>query len=520
MSAVLAVIATLLLLIAAISCSGSDDGDTTPAVSGGTSPSVSAPSLPPHATLYGAEAGDQAGTVVTGDFNGDGARDVVMAASTADGPQNVRPDAGEAYVLLGPLPQSGERDTADGADAIIYGAAAGDTLGRSAVAGDFNGDGIDDLALGAPSAAGAGGSGQAGAVFVIFGSPALGGELKQIDLAAQGADAVIRGADTEDYFAYSLAAGDLDADGRTDLLAGALFADGPDNSRDGGGEVYAFLARDLGGEIDLATSLPYALVYGSDADDRLGEAIAAGDVNGDGADDMVLVSTFADGPSEDRDAVGETNVIYSPRADVIDLRETPANRLVIGIDEGDQLGHSVAACDVDGDGREDLWLGAVSADGPENAQDLAGEAVLVASDAGAPAIINVAEDEVEALVYGPVEEARLGRGAACADLDANGRGDLIISAPNVPERRGTVYVIFGGEQYPENARESGVTLVGMDAGDIMGHESFGPPFAVADFDGDGASDLLISAAQGDGPDNARPDAGEAYIIYSAGSLAR
>ncbi len=98
-------------------------------------------------------------------------------------------------------------------------------------------------------------------------------------------------------------------------------------------------------------------------------------------------------------------------------------------------------------------------------------------------------------------------------MNGDGNADLLIAAPNVDERAGRIFVFYGPGPYPEDASEADVALVGRDPGDILGHESFGTPcISTADVDGDGRLDVLIAAPEGDGPDNGRADAGEAYLV--------
>jgi hypothetical protein len=109
------------LSLAGASCSGDDDSPspsssdgpaTTPDVDGGLLQTLE------PVRLYGGAAGDQAGAIAAGDFNGDGDKDVVLAAAFADSPSGSGADAGAAYVFLGPFQPGEERDVADGDQAL------------------------------------------------------------------------------------------------------------------------------------------------------------------------------------------------------------------------------------------------------------------------------------------------------------------------------------------------------------------------------------------------------------------
>ena len=459
-------------------------------------------------SFYGADEGDQAGSIVSGDFNGDGIEDIVLGAAFADGPDNTRADAGEAYVFLGPFAAGAALDARAGDyNSVFYGAAAGDSLARALAVGDFNTDGVDDLAMAAPAA-----GGQAGRVYVMFG----GAWPTQTDFAVSEPDVMLSGGESGDYAGFTLATADLDSDGASDLLVGAMLADGPQNARPDAGEVYVLAGRPLlaGSRVSLAQTT--SIIFGARAGDRLGEALAAGDVSGDGKPDLVLVATFSGGTDGSRPGAGETYVLASPAKLPLDLSTVSPALTVVGADAGDQLGHSVGTGDTDGDGAADVWLGAVSADGPGNAVDLAGETALVTGKHPSGTTIDTAAGQATAIIYGPEREARLGRSLAVGDVNGDGRADLVISAPNLDSRAGRIFVFDGGSSYPGDADGADAVLRGLDPGDTIGFEAFGmPSLALADVNGNGRIDILTSAAGGDGPRDDRKDCGEAYLLPDA-----
>ncbi len=270
-------------------------------------------------TIYGATSNDFLpwdDALMVGDLNGDGLDDLILGTFFGDGPLEARVWAGEAYIIFGSssFPATIDLNTS-GEDVTIYGATAADylTYQGSMTVGDLNGDGLEDLILGANRADGPldARSDAAGEAYVIFGSASL---PATIDLASSDEDVTIYGASAGDLLtrAEALTVGDLDGDGIDDLVLGAFLADGPSETRTDAGEAYViFGSSSLPATIDLATSDEDVTIFGASAGDRLSwSALNVGDFNDDGLDDLLLGANEADGPSEGRTNAGEAYVIF------------------------------------------------------------------------------------------------------------------------------------------------------------------------------------------------------------------
>lgn len=274
--------------------------------------------------IYGEEKGDHAGdSVASGDLNGDGYGDIIVGALWADGPQNQRPQAGSAYVVLGSQSfGSRMRDLRTDADLTVFGADEQDRAGAPVFSADVNGDGYDDLLIGASYANGPyNGRTWAGEVHVILGSGSIGNDAhpKSVDLRKQ-ADLTIYGADQGDCAGTAVASGDVNADGYADILIGANFAGGPDNSQSKAGEVSVVLgSATIAGSMDLGT-VDALTICGAAAGDQAGVAVASGDVNDDGYDDIIMGANWAD-PDGSRAKAGVAYVV-APQIDLSVSYET------------------------------------------------------------------------------------------------------------------------------------------------------------------------------------------------------
>ena len=272
--------------------------------------------------------------------------------------------------------------------------------------------------------------------------------------------------------------------------------------------------------IDTADQDADITVYGPIESGWLGESVGAGDFNGDGLDDLLLPATFAPTLAGD-DAGGRVSILLSPVPPLVDLSTSVADYTIYGADSGDQLGHSNATGDVDGDGLDDILLGAVSSDGRDNNFELAGEAALVLGSS-LQAEIDIGAGGPNSIAYGPAEVDRLGRSVALGDVDDDGLTDILLGAPggeSIAARTGdagALYLVFGDSDFLSeiDLLNDARVFFGRDAADELTNGVNGrPALAAADIDGDGRAEILVSASNGDGPANDRAEAGEALILF-------
>lgn len=402
--------------------------------------------------LVGATFNTAAGEAVGGggDVNGDGYADLIIGAPGA-APGGIA-EAGAAYVVFGAaaFPERIELDELDGNNGFrIDGVTEGQGLGASAsLAGDLNGDGYDDVLVGAPNAT-VGNKTAAGLAYVVFGDKSLPAQLSVATL--DGATGFrVDGVSSESYAGNDVgAAGDMNGDGFSDGFI-AAWKSAANGGNESGATFIIFGKSNYPAKLTLneVTGGNGFRIEGIAAGDRSGRSVrSAGDVNGDGRGDLVIGAPFADNNTGAAYVVLGANSFPS----TVSLGGlNGANGFVLSGDEAHgQAGMAVGAADVNGDGLDDVLVGA-SAAGSGNRR-FAGKSYIVFGRPSFAAEVNLAglSAAVGLQIDGAVAGDQSGQAiSAAGDIDGDGFDEILIGAPNAgggPNSDvGFVFLLQGG----------------------------------------------------------------------------
>jgi FG-GAP repeat/Putative metal-binding motif len=414
-----------------------------------------------------------------GDINGDGYDDVVVGAYGS------RSLSGSAYIYYSSATgiDSAPEDKLTASDG-----GANDLFGVSVSgAGDLDGDGYDDLVVGAPYEDDNGNS--SGSAYVYYGS------ATGIDSASEDKLTASDGA-AGDWFGDAVSgAGDLDGDGYDDLVVGA-FAD--DDKGSSSGSAYVYYGSASG--IESASEDKLTASDGAAVDWFGGTVSGAGDLDGDGYDDLVVGARLDD---DDGLFSGSAYVYYgSPRGIV------RASEDKLTASDGaaeDYFTTSVSgAGDLDGDGYDDLLVGAY---GDDDDGSFSGSAYVYYGSA--TGISSASEDKLTAS-DGAAGDYFGWFASGAGDLDGDGYDDLVVGSSGDDDKgssSGSAYVYYGSATGISSASEDKLT-----ASDGAADDSFGVASGAGDLDGDGYDDLVVGAPYDD--DNGSSSG--AVYVYEGG----
>lgn len=377
-----------------------------------------------------------------------------------------------------------------------------ENFGYALASGDFNGDGLADLAVGVP--------GEyllvngffwshCGAVHIFYGSPSGGFSTDSDHLLHESINGASVGCESDDRYGAALAVGDFDNNGFEDLAVGIPMEDVPSGSTElenaGAGQIF------YGSPSGLSTANSWVFSQiGSDLEegDRFGFSFSVGHFNDDAFADLAVGAPYEKIQSTAA-SEGQVNVLYGSAAG---LTRNGEQIWQLPPDTYGLFGISLTAGDFNGDGRDDLaagapyhnisqkfWAGAVS--------------IIYGSASGLSALNRqlLHQDYSDNLgaINGIAEDGDFfGNALASGDFNGDGRDDLAVGAPlealinNTVHSAGTVNVIYGSNQGLSTSNNQIWDLSDPNLPDTpKDQDNFGRRLASGDFNADGFLDLAI-----------------------------
>lgn len=454
----------------------------------------------------------QFGAILTkGDFNGDTIDDLVVTSPYFSSEKGKR--VGKVEVFLGKKEfAKAFSDPAVTADITFLGVTGGAELGTSFANGDINGDGIDDLIIGAPGER---------SVSIVYGRHSFSGFSGAVDLFPPRSDWTIRGRNEDEQFGFAVDSADMNGDMIDDVIVSAPFA--PQSGMKRVGKVHVIfgkkgIPRNATHPLDLLSS--DLLFTGNALDDRFGITLAHGDFDADKKTDLAIGSYMATNGTAKQ--AGTVAIVLGKKLDMKGMvrvssesvrgdnlegekaenqeeeeKETKngedqdASRLDDALFTADSafdwFGYSLSVGDLNRDMVDDLVIGSF----PYLKNKRQGEVYVLWGEKGGQFL-----DVQLSRVFAPREESLIGGSVVVSDLNHDGAQDLIIGAPTGAPgssvKQGRVYSL---NFFPRNNQAwnfskipPDLTIEGRNVGDW-----FGSSLLAGDFDNDGNRDMVVGA---------------------------
>ena len=410
-------------------------------------------------------------SLASGDFNGDGIDDLAIGAPFASQPK--RQWNGAVRIIFG-----GDNKPEAG---YIYGKESGDQLGTSLAVGDFNSDGIDDLAIGGHKSLYQGE--RSGTAYLVYGDSHL--DISVSTSIENAADWKISRGLEGSGFGIVMSKFDVNSDGIDDLLVSAPF--NTDELDKKTGFVYAYFGSKNG--------LPDThdlILLGQVDNERFGSSIDSGDFDGDGEDELFIGAYWSNVSGLD-----EAGRVYYYDFSNVQFRNPPPT--LIKYPTSYFAGQAAKG-----------WFGFDISVGDLNSDNIDDVAITSFPYGGDPDMASVS-------VKSPTKGAFLGASVHLEDFNGDGMVDISVGAPGINSSKsadeGSVYLIFG----KETGFESVYNVTDLEIDSVIHGENsddwFGYALKSLDFNNDGLNDLAIGSRYSDGDSSVNN--GKVFILLGS-----
>src|SRR3989339_257754 len=291
---------------------------------------------------------------------------------------------------------------------VITGEKTSNAFGSSLSVGDLNNDGKNDLVVGAGSH-----NSYRGRVYIFYQDGGLGDK-------ANMADVIIDGENSSDRFGSHLAIGDLNANGKNDLIVDAYYY----NSSQG----RAYIFYNDGIYTNLAASADEIIT--GEASSNFGIEFTVGDLNVDGKDDLVIGAYGYDASDDE----GRVYIFYNDGTGVYVDTAATADEIITGEDSADRFGFFLTVDDLNMDGKDDLIAGAYLYDITSNE----GRVYVYYNDGYYTATSTLAD----VIITGEGTDSSFGFSFSTGDLNSDGKTDLVVGAQGYNSSQGRVYIFY------------------------------------------------------------------------------